>query len=86
MYTRCIYTHRPNAGRCCQLGRAQKWSIILTTINLALVAALIGSATLSASSLAKSRHNGASAQQSQRVPNNRDAFDPFHQTGFNGNH
>jgi hypothetical protein len=58
----------------------------MKTITLALVAALIGSATLSASSFAKSRYNGASAQQSQRVLINREsAFDPFHQTTFNGN-
>jgi hypothetical protein len=61
--------------------------IIMKTITLALVAALIGSAILPASSFAKSRHDGANAQQSQRVLINREtAFDPFHQIEFNGNH
>ena len=81
-----MYIHeKTSASRSSQLGRAQKWSIIMKTITLALVATLIGSATLPASSFAKSRLNGASAQQSQRVLINREAFDPFHQTTFNEN-
>ena len=59
---------------------------MMKTITLALVAALIGSATLSAPSFAKSRHQGARAEYAQLVPNSESAFDPFHQTGFNGNH
>ena len=51
---------------------------MMKTITLALVAALIGSATLSAPSFAKSRYQGDPFQQTS-------AFDPFHQTGFNGN-
>jgi len=58
----------------------------MKAITLALVAALIGSAILPASSFANSRHYEANAQQSQRVLINREtAFDPFHQTTFNGN-
>ena len=57
----------------------------MKTITLALVAALIGSATMSAPSLAMSRHQEASAEHGQFVSNNDSAFDPFHQTTFNGN-
>jgi hypothetical protein len=58
----------------------------MKTITLALIAAFIGSATLSAPSFAKSRHQGAPTEDAQLVPNSESAFDPFHQTGFNGNH
>ena len=58
-------------------------------ITLALVAALIGSATLSAPSFAKSRHQGARAEYAQLGPNSdfrqTSDFDPFHETGGNGN-
>jgi hypothetical protein len=57
----------------------------MKTITLALVAPLIGSATLSAPSFAKSRHEGARSGYGQFVLNSESAFDPFHQTGFNGN-
>ena len=55
----------------------------MKTITLALVAAFIGSATMSAPSFAMSRHQGARAEHGQVVSNS--DFDPFHQTAFNAN-
>ena len=62
---------------------------LTNTVKFATVmfAVLAAAASLSAPSFAKNRQGEARADYGQLVHiNSEPAFDPFHQTGFNGNH
>ena len=65
--------------------RGQKRSITMKTITIALVAALIGSTTMSASAMSRAQVAAINAAFDTSPGTPDSVFDPFHQIGFNGN-